>query len=49
MSGVCPMVALVLGPCIGGAALLTQLADVSIVAEKVGAADGVRPAGAWPP
>ena len=36
MSGVCPMVALVLGPCIGGAALLSQLADVSIVAEKVG-------------
>ena len=36
MSGVCPIVALVLGPCIGGAALLTQLADVSIVAEKVG-------------
>ena len=33
MSGVCPMVALVLGPCIGGAALLSQLADV---AEKVG-------------
>ena len=36
MSGVCPIVSLVLGPCIGGAALLTQLADVSIVAEKVG-------------
>ncbi|NLO84621.1 MAG: methylmalonyl-CoA carboxyltransferase [Clostridiales bacterium] len=36
MSGVCPMVSLVLGPCIGGAALLTQLADVSIIAEKVG-------------
>ncbi|MEG0269060.1 MAG: carboxyl transferase domain-containing protein [Clostridia bacterium] len=36
MSGVCPIVALVLGPCIGGAALLTQLADVAIIAEKVG-------------
>lgn len=36
MSGVCPIVSVVLGPCIGGAALLTQLADVSIVAEKVG-------------
>ena len=36
MSGVCPMVALVLGPCIGGAALLTQIADVAIIAEKVG-------------
>ena len=36
MSGVCPIVSLVLGPCIGGAALLTQLADVAIVAEKVG-------------
>ena len=36
MSGVCPMVALVLGPCIGGAALLSQLADVAIVAEKAG-------------
>ena len=36
MSGVCPIVSLVLGPCIGGAALITQLADVSIVAEKVG-------------
>lgn len=36
MSGVCPIVSLVMGPCIGGAALLTQLADVAIVAEKVG-------------
>ena len=36
MSGVCPIVAVVLGPCIGGAALVTQLADVAIVAEKVG-------------
>ena len=36
MSGVCPIISVVLGPCIGGAALITQLADVSIVAEKVG-------------
>ena len=36
LSGVCPIVSVVLGPCIGGAALLTQLADLSIVAEKVG-------------
>ena len=36
MSGVCPIVSVVLGPCIGGAALLTQLADVNIVADKVG-------------
>ena len=36
MSGVCPMVALVLGPCIGGAAFISQLADVTIAAKKVG-------------
>ncbi|NLV57306.1 MAG: methylmalonyl-CoA carboxyltransferase [Clostridiales bacterium] len=36
LSGVCPMIALVLGPCIGGAALLASLADVSIMAKKVG-------------
>lgn len=36
LSGVCPMVALVLGPCVGGAALISQIADVSIQAEKVG-------------
>ena len=36
MSGVCPMIALVLGPCVGGAALISQLCDVSIMAEKVG-------------
>ena len=36
LSGVSPMVAVVLGPCIGGAALLAQLADVSIIAKKVG-------------
>ena len=36
MSGVCPMLCVVLGPCVGGAALLAQLADVSIMARDVG-------------
>lgn len=36
MSGVCPMIALVMGPVVGGAALIAQLADVSIEAGKVG-------------
>ena len=36
LSGVSPVIAVVLGPCIGGAALLAQLADVSIMAKKVG-------------
>lgn len=36
LSGVSPIVAVVLGPAIGGAALLAQLADVSIMARKVG-------------
>ena len=36
ISGVCPLIAVVLGPCIGGAALLAQLADVSIMAKNVG-------------
>lgn len=36
MSGVCPMIAVVLGPCIGGAALIAQLCDVSIMAKNVG-------------
>ena len=36
LSGVSPIVAVVLGPAIGGAALLAQLADVSIIAKKVG-------------
>lgn len=36
MSGVCPIVAVVLGPCIGGAALVSQLADLTIVAAKAG-------------
>lgn len=36
LSGVCPMIALVMGPCVGGAALISQLCDVSIMAENVG-------------
>ncbi len=36
LSGVCPIISVVLGPCIGGAALLTQLSDVSIAAAGVG-------------
>ena len=36
ISGVVPVVAVVLGPCIGGAALIAQLADVSIMAKNVG-------------
>lgn len=36
LSGVSPIVAVVLGPVIGGAALITQLADVSVMAKKVG-------------
>lgn len=36
LSGVSPIIAVVLGPAIGGAALIAQLADVSIIAKKVG-------------
>jgi len=36
LSGVCPMIAVVLGPCVGGAALIAQLADVCIEAKGVG-------------
>lgn len=36
MSGVVPLVAVVLGPCVGGAALIAQLADVSVMAKNVG-------------
>ena len=36
MSGVCPILALVLGPVVGGAALIAQLADIAIEAENVG-------------
>ena len=36
LSGVVPMIALVLGPVVGGAALISQLADISIQAADVG-------------
>ncbi len=36
LSGVCPVVSLVLGPCVGGAALIARLADISIMAKNVG-------------
>lgn len=36
LSGVCPMISVILGPCVGGAALLAQLSDVSIVSKDVG-------------
>ncbi len=36
LSGVCPVVSLVLGPCVGGAALIARLADISIMARSVG-------------
>jgi len=36
LSGVSPMISLILGPCIGGAALLAQLSDISIIAKNVG-------------
>ncbi|MBR6027456.1 MAG: methylmalonyl-CoA carboxyltransferase [Clostridia bacterium] len=36
LSGVCPLIALILGPAIGGAALIAQLADIAIQAADVG-------------
>ena len=36
LSGVCPVIAVVLGPCVGGAALIAQVADIAIEAENVG-------------
>ena len=36
LSGVCPMISVILGPCVGGAALLAQLSDISIMAKDVG-------------
>ena len=36
LSGVCPMISVILGPCIGGAALIAQLSDISILAKDVG-------------
>lgn len=36
LSGVVPVIALVLGPVVGGAAMIAQLADITIEAENVG-------------
>lgn len=36
LSGVCPVIALILGPVVGGAAMIAQLADVSVQAADVG-------------
>lgn len=36
MSGVCPILAVVMGPCIGGAALISQLADLTVMVQKTG-------------
>lgn len=36
LSGVVPLIALVLGPVVGGAAMIAQLADITIEAENVG-------------
>jgi len=36
MSGVCPMIGMVLGPCVGTASLMAQLCDLSIMAQSVG-------------
>ncbi len=36
LSGVCPILSLILGPVVGGAAMMAQLADFSIQAETVG-------------
>ncbi len=36
LSGVCPMISVILGPCMGGAALMSQMADISILAKDVG-------------
>ncbi|HPJ02401.1 MAG TPA: carboxyl transferase domain-containing protein [Candidatus Limiplasma sp.] len=36
LSGVCPMISVILGPCVGGAALIAQLSDISILAKNVG-------------
>lgn len=34
LSGVVPMIAVVLGPCVGGAAMMTRLCDVTVMTEK---------------
>ena len=36
MSGVSPIISLVLGPCVGGTAMIARMADISIIAKSVG-------------
>ena len=36
LSGVCPMISCVMGPCVGLAAILTQLTDINIQVKKTG-------------
>lgn len=36
LSGVCPILSVVLGPCVGGAALISQLSDLCVMAGDVG-------------
>ena len=36
ISGVCPIINLVLGPVVGGAAMLSQLADITVQVKKIG-------------
>lgn len=36
LSGVCPMITCVMGPCVGIATLLTQVSDISVQVEKIG-------------
>ena len=43
LSGVVPVIALVLGPVVGGAAMIAQLADITIEAENVGQLMGYGP------
>lgn len=36
MSGVCPMIAVIQGPVVGGAAMIAELADVTVQVKKIG-------------
>ena len=46
LSGVVPMISLVLGPCVGAAAMMAKLSDVVIVSKPAGALMMAGPAGA---
>lgn len=45
LSGVVPMIAMVLGPCVGAAAMMAKLSDVVIVSKPAGALMMGRSAG----